>query len=390
MANTPQGAYSPSDDDLDELVGTTEDDEGEASDDAPERTAGASSGEEPGDNHQDAGAPGNAADGADEQGQHDEDGADEREPGAGEGSEADEAAPVPGAAPLSAIPPGSKPFAYRGAGAEHQLPGAHELPDGAVLIGKDATPTLRQLLASEAGLRQDFTRFRRESQRQIEDLKTRRVAREEEAEAVYQLFADLKKMTPEERWDFFTGFEQEAPKLELAVERRKIEQERKELEQARQGPRLTEDEQQEAQQKVLTNELNVTFRTLAQHEDAKLFTPEELTALYAKWAKRPQRLARTLTADEGEYRSGTTVFDDGEVWEDFQLLAGIKKRQVAANGAEARNRALNADRRPANVIPPTPTPNRAGGEGRKRTPNYSNNRKGFKNDFLSGKLDDPD
>jgi hypothetical protein len=387
MSMKPEGVYSPSDDELDELVEATGD-EGTAPDPAPEPARPAPDAESASVTPEDDETDNAAA------GEHDEDDELERQPAPADGEPLPDADP---AAPPAAIPPGAKPFTYSASKGQHTLPGALELADGSIVIAKDAQPEFRRFVASSHELRAHFTQFQRDTQRKLQQAETARVARAEEAEAVYGLFTELKKMSPEERWEFFQKFDEEAPKLELAIEKKKIAADRKALEEERAGPQPTPEEQQEQVQQLLTSELNATFRSLAEQADAKLFTRDELIALYQKWAKRPQRLARTLSADEGEFKKGQTIFDDSEVWEDFGLIANVKRRAGAAPapvGAAARNAALNADQsKRANPIPPVVTPRRpAAGQARNSDGTFKGNegRKKFKQDFMRGDLDDED
>lgn len=384
MADTPKDAPALTDDDFVGLVDEVESEFASGSDPAPATAPRAPSGEEPDDKRPGAAGADNAAGGG-----NDEDEPKRQPEGDAAAEVVDPAAAA--SAPPAAIPPGSKPFTYQATKGTHTLPGAHELPDGSVLIAKDALPDFRRTLASEAELRTNFVQFRRDTQRKLQAVETARVKREEEAEAVYKLFGEIRKMSPEQRWDYFQKFDEELPQIELSIERKKIDNDRAELERAKAGPELTEEEQQEQVQQFAAAELNTTFKTLEQHPDAKLFTRDELIDLYKKWAKRPQRLTRVAEQDGDGFKKGQVLFDDTDVFEDFQLLVGIKRRAAQAaggSGAAARNAALNADQDGKNKIPPVVPPARPAGPGTPRERTFKGDRKGFKNAFLAGDLDD--
>ncbi len=135
-----------------------------------------------------------------------------------------EATPPDPAAPAAI--PGAKPFQFKASGGMHSFPGATELPDGSVVITKDGQVELRRALASEREFKQNFNRTQAQFRRDLEAAKTARTAKDVEAEAVYKLFGDLKKMTAEERYDFFQDFDQRAPQLELEVQREQLKLER--------------------------------------------------------------------------------------------------------------------------------------------------------------------
>jgi hypothetical protein len=384
MPNTPQGAYSPSDDELDDLI-----EESGAADDtpdpAPEAPSSAPSGE-PAGNRTDE-DPANAVAGA-----HDEDDEPQRQP-EGEPTGEEDGAPTAAAeAPPAAPPAGSKPFQVKAAGGEHTLAGAFELQDGSVVIAKDAQPEFRRFVASAVELQKNFTQLRRNSQRQIQALTQAQTDRDLESGIIVDEWKKLLALSPEERWKYLQEMEQEAPTIQTAIERKKLDRDREQLKREREGPPLLDEEKEEQVQQLATNELAGTFSTLSQHEDAKLFTQEELKALWGKWAKRAQRLVRTATEDGNGWKKGQTVFDDTEVWEDFALLADVKKKAAAKagpTGAQARNAALNADQTGKTRIPPVVTPTRpAAGDGRKKQPSFAGNKKGFQKAFMAGDLDD--
>lgn len=387
MPNTPQGAYSPTDDDLDALIGEAAGPD-ETPDPAPEAASSAPSGD-PAGNRTDA-RPANAA-----AGEQETDDERAREPEGDEVEAVDTATPAPEAppAPPAALPAGSKPFQVKAAGGEHVLAGALELPDGSVVIAKDAQPEFRRFVASAVELQKNFTQLRRNSQRQMQALQQAQTDRDLESGVIVEEWKKFLAMSPEARWEYAQQLDAEAPTIQTAIERKKLERDREQLKREREGPPLLDEEKEEQAQQGAAKELAVTFRSLATHEDAKLFTQDELQKFWAKWARRPQRLMRTATEDGDGWTKGQTVFDDTEVWEDFQLLADVKKKAAATagpTGAAARNAALNADQT-GTRIPPVVAPTRpAAGDGRKKQPSFSGNKKGWKKAFAAGELDDPE
>lgn len=281
-------------------------------------------------------------------------GAEDRDVATGE-QPAPAAAPAkePAAAPAALAPsvPGAKPFQFNAAGGVHTLQGASELPDGSVVIAKDSLIDFRRTLASGRELQQNFRRTQSEFARQLKAAQEARTTKDVEAEMVYAMFGNLKKMTPEERWDYFQKFDEEAPKLELEVQRKQIEQDRAALARQKAGPVATPEEQMEQVQSVLTTELNATFSRLAALPEAKAFSKDELIELYKKWATRTNRLTRQAEQDNPQagIKKGDWLFDDDDVVNDFRFMLSVKQKAGGGSAAAARNAAMNGDQ---SAIPP--------------------------------------
>lgn len=373
MANTPQGAYTPSDDELDELVSAAEGDEGNAPEpvDGPEPIAD----DEPSSEGQEPGSETTA----------------EAEEGAETDAEAEptETSDEDGAPALTDAPAASsQPFKIKGAGQEHVMPGITEMKDGSLRATKEAAAQLRQTLASAIGIQHQWKEERRGLQRELREARESKSDKEIEAETIVSLFGDLREMTPEERWAWANKFAEEAPKLEIAIDKKKLERDREALKREREGGNLLPEEQQERVQEALGTELRETFTRLMQRPEAKLLTPEDKRTLWQKYAADPARLVRQATEDMPEQgiKKGDTIIDDGDVAYDFNYLVSIRQRSQATTTAGQRNAALNADRQRTNAIPPTP---------RARTPQGAPNgqikkpksRKDFEKQFMAGKLD---
>jgi hypothetical protein len=375
MANTPEAGIELSDDDLDELVQAEMSDvtpSTSTTDPAPPSTEPAA--EEAGANSTETSEGANSADG------EERDGTADGQPAAAAAGEVNPA--DAGAAPAATIPEGAKPFTYQATKATHTLAGALELPDGSVVIQKDALPDFRRLLASEREFAANFTQFRRDTQRQLNAAKAERTARETEAEAIVKLFEDVLKMDPDQRYDWAMKLDEERPKLELEVQRAQLARDREALQRERAGPELSPEEQQERFTAVVTQALEETFQRLMTAPEAKALTKEEVQEIYQRWQRRPQRLFRQATEDGADYKKGDTVYDDAEIVEDFRFAIGLKKKQPATPAA-ARNAALNADT--ATQIPPAVRPG--------RVPTQPAKKKAEKFDrdaFMRGELDDQD
>jgi hypothetical protein len=195
MAHTPSESTDLSDDDLDEIVAS----QFAESTDAPEPTAPDS----PADEAADTPAP---------------DGTDNAPPGDVDTDPAASAQPEPSAS-ATASPAAGKPFQFKASGGVHTLPGALELPDGSVVIPKDSQPEFRRVLASQRELEANFKQTKRDFDRKIQQATTQRTAKDVEADAVTALFADIQRMSPEERWNYFVEFDAKIPELRNEIAR---------------------------------------------------------------------------------------------------------------------------------------------------------------------------
>jgi hypothetical protein len=123
---------------------------------------------------------------------------------------------------VPAIPAGAKPFQFKASGTVQTLPGAHELPDGSVLVTKDALTEVRRTFANERDLSAQFTKYRRESDRKIRDAQTQRTEKDAEADAVIAWGAELAQLPPDELAQRLMEFQGNVPRYQLDLERRRL------------------------------------------------------------------------------------------------------------------------------------------------------------------------
>lgn len=376
MGNKPEGAYTPSDDELDDLVNTASGEDGTDDEvELPESPAAPSTdaaapARASTETDQTPGAPGTTTEGDDE---------DDDEPETGRAAPAAE--PAPDAQP--APPPGSKPFQFKASGQERVLPGALELADGSVAIPKTEVGRFRSTLASAVEIQGQFTRYQRETRRQLEGLQAERNEKDVAADAIAAQFAELETMDEDQLWEWVQKFRADIPKLKQDIREAQLTHREKMIEAKAKPPEPTPEERTEQRQQALTNELAATYRRVADVAEVKQYlTKEELDKIFQKHSRRLERLVTTADADDPDngIKKGQTLFDDTEVLEDIDIAISLKKK-AGAGGAAARNAALNADVR--NNIPPAPrratTGAAAGGKGDKPW---------SKKAFLAGELDD--
>ncbi len=376
MAESPETAAEITDDDLDAIVAEIEGDEPEVTE-TPEPVSPAPASDD---------AP-KAGDETDRQ-------------GSGTGEEQDEVAapepkaadPAPAAAP--AVPagtpappaptPAGKPFQFRASGGVHTLPGAIELEDGSIVIPKDSQADFRARLASERELAKNFKELRREMSQKLTAAQRKQEAEKIESDAIAELFLQIQKMSPDERFEYFEKFDAEVPKLKLEIERKQLEREREALREER-NPTPSPDEKAEARQEALQTELRATYNRVIAHPSVKALNPDDVNAVFRKHAARLERLVQ-------KEADGSEVFDDAEVLEDLEILVQTAARiraSVPAGGAPpatpaARNAARNAD---LNAIPPVVAA-RPPAPAPRVVKKYKGDRSDFKNDFMSGALDE--
>jgi hypothetical protein len=324
--------------------------------------------------------------------------------------------PAAPAAPARAAPPApappapvpDRPFQYKAMGAEHTLPGATVLADGRLVIAPTAVPDLAKTLASQRELQTNFQKVTRQHAAALEEAKREGSEKIAEAEAMRAYMADLLAMDPDTRYEALQKLEQDMPRLqaevrekEITKERERLAAERKAFEEERAGPKPTQEEQAKQFVQTVHNELANTYNRLKQDPDAKLLSAEEYNAVFAKHAKKPNRLIVRAEADDeaAGIKKGDYLFDESELIEDLELAVKIKKEAMAAAGASAPpaptgaaavNAARNADK-PVNVIPPVVPPaapvNPAPRQGGKKKPM---SKAEFRRKFTAGELDDPD
>ena len=376
MPQNAEGAYSPSEDELDELVGEVTEDlrSPDATDTETEPTPVESGAESTGDGPSEETSEGQDAD--DELAETEE------------GQKPTTPAATPAATAARDAVAGEKPFTFKAAKAEHSFQGIAELPDGTLKVTKEAIPQLRGVLASFVELQRTSKEERRNLQRELKRIQSDRSDREIEADAVTRLFKDVEKMTPEERWMWAENFGAETPKLQLEIERQKLERERAAIARQRDGGDLTDEEQGERYQGVLQTEVQSTFTRLFQDPSARHLTVQDRRDLYEKWLKKASRLVATLDRDDPQTggKKGQQVFDDQDIVDDFTERVRIRQEAAKTVTAASRNATQNADLRGGNRPPPTVKGGRIPGQDgqKKATPK---DRKGFKKAFMRGDLD---
>lgn len=372
----PDNAYTPSDDELSELVeGATEDLVTEAPDEGTEPTPATSRAESETEPESEQTPEGQEAE------------AEIEEEGADPTTE-----PTPAGEAAREAPKG-KPFKFKASGAEHTFAGVEELEDGTLRVSKDATPQFRGVLASYVELQRTSKTERRELQRQLNAALTKKSDKDHEADAISKLFKDIQTMSPEERWAWAENFTENAKSLELDVKRAAIDRKEKELEAKQNGQQdLLPEEAEEQLTQTLQKEVHSTFTRLLATPEAKTLPDEDRKALYEKWQRRALKLAVRATQDMPEIgvKKGQLYFDDADIVDDFNDRIALLKRTKGTVTAAQRNAKMNADQGGARRTPPPAV--RGGrvpaGKGAKK--DLAKNRKGFKKKFLAGELDTPE
>jgi hypothetical protein len=370
----PAGAYTPSDDDLDELVGQATDDiSTEAPDEEAEPTAATSE-------------PESEPEAESVETPEGEEPTEEIEEEGAEGAEPDPAAAQAAAATES------KPFTFKASGAEHQFHGVTELKDGSLRTTKEAGTQLRQVLASYVELQKTSKTERRDLQRKLEAATKQRSDKDIEAEHLTKLFKDIEKMTPEERWVWAEEFTANVPTLQLEIQKAQLARDRAALEQERQGPVLSEEEQTEALTATVSTELNATFERLFKEPEAKHLTEEDRKALRERWAKKQLKLV--VKADKDDpitgAKKGQWIFDDGDVVDDFLYVTSLRKSTGKTVTAAARNAKMNADQGRRQAPPTIRGGKPPVGKGTTKPKDLRGKKKEYKKAFLAGDLDTPD
>lgn len=372
----PDNAYSPSADELDELVEeATEDLVTEAPDEEPEPRPAASRAESETEPESEQTPEGQEA-----EAEIEEEGPDSTTEPAPAGEAAREA-------------PKGKPFKFKASGAEHTFAGVDELEDGTLRVSKEATPQFRGVLASYVELQRTSKTERRELQRQLNAALTKKSDKDHEADAISKLFKDIQGMSPEERWAWAENFTENAKSLELDVKRAAIERREKELEARQNGQQdILPEEAEEQLQQTLQKEVHSTFTRLLATPEAKTLPDEDRKALYEKWQRRAVKLAVRATQDMPEIgvKKGQLYFDDADIVDDFNDRIALLKRTKGTVTAAQRNAKMNADQGGPRRTPP---PSVRGGKvpaGKGSKKDLAKDRKGFKKKFLAGELDTPE
>jgi hypothetical protein len=261
---------------------------------------------------------------------------------------------IPPAASAPAAPASGKPFQFKASGRDHSLPWASELPDGSVVIPKEAQAEFRREMASGRELQANFRNLQRERERERASWKTQRTEKDATADALAAMWAELLQKSPEQQWEYLNEFQGNIPRLRLDLERKQLDEQRRQFEEQAKGPQLSEEEQREEFTEKVRGELNATFHWIEQEPQFALLTPTERTQLRARWEKKPERLVRRATEDNPAQgiTKGDYLFDPSEVVEDIQFLIGNRKPAVPAKAKE-ENARRNADQVTTNRIPPT-------------------------------------
>jgi hypothetical protein len=264
------------------------------------------------------------------------------------------------------------------------------MPDGSLRASKEGAATLRQNLASALGIQAQWKQERRELQTQLREAKEGKSDREVEAEQIVNLFADLRTMTPEEKWAWANEFDEKAPKLEIEIEKRKLERDRKDLERQRSGAPATAEEAAEQRTEILSTEMRTTFQRIMALPEAANLTQEDKLALWNKWSKKPDKLVIIADRDMPDVgvKKGEPYFDDADVVEDFNDRVALRQSIKGTLTAAQRNQANNADRNRSNPIPPVVRGRQPAGNGRQASKPLKG--KAFNEAFLAGKLDTPE
>lgn len=383
MAKTPEGAYSPSDDELDELVsGTSEEPE-----DEPTETPASPSPDVVSDDQA------TATDDLDKD-EAGDDVVDEIEDEGTQAAPAEEVtppAPVADAAPT--IPVGAKPFQFKASGGERVLNDILELPDGSAVIPKDKIGSVRNILASAHELQVNFRTHARQTAQKLKDLAEERTEKDVAADSISALFKDLEGKTAEELWEWAQQFQASIPSLKNDIREKQLAHREALLEKRSKPAEPSPEERSEQRHTSIVNALNGTFTELAAHPDVKQWlTQSELTSIYQKHARRLDRLATVAEADDPKtgVKKGQEYYDDSDVRDDVEMAIDLKKR-AGGSPAAARNATANADKAP-NAIPPAPRGGKVPiqppkGKAKAGKPT---DRAQFRKEFMRGEHDDED
>ena len=378
MADTPEDAVALSDADLDDIVNDLNEE------------AGVSVGADTEEGSQESTAAGDETQSETETSGETELGAQvEEEAGATASETTQEESAATTAETLSAT--GSQPFEFTGAGQKHVLPGATELADGTVRIGKEGAARLRQTLASAVGIQSEWKEERKKLHRELAAATESKSDREVEADHIVSLFERLHAMTPEERYEWAANFTANTPKLEVEIEKAKLQRDRQRWERERSGAPQSEVEVQEQVQETLTQELASTFRRLIASPEAANLTAEDKRQLWDKWSKKPDRLVVRATRDMPDIgvKAGEFYFDDEDVADDFRTRAKLRGEVKPILSAANRNAQANADlKRRGNAIPPAVTSRQPAGDVKAKPKKLKG--KEFEKAFMKGQLDDKD
>lgn len=401
MPDSPEGAYSPSDAEIDEIVESLEGGDSAVATDDASAGAGPDEGEErlPADTRvgaaKDEGAePAEAA-----------------RPTAG-GAEpatkpAAEAAP---AAPGAPAAPAEKPFTFKAEGKDYQFPGIKLNEDGSATVPKEQLGAFKQYLAEGVAVRQRWPQEKRTYEKRIRQLERERdetrSAKDIEADAIIAQWEGLFKLPADQRYQALMDLEEQMPKLRIDIEKKKLDFERQEFERERSGAPATPEDEEEQVYEGLNRAVQETLKTLFAHPAAKYLTDEDKQDFAETWRSRAHTLLGRATEDGDGYKKGELIVNDDDVIADFRRTVLTAKRQQDKAEAARKTAEANAQRNAdlgGSRIPPTVargTTSQAGTksgkgdeeeeENAERAARKRRRRRGVRERFLSGELDSPD
>lgn len=314
---------------------------------------------------------------------------------AGDATPATDAAahPAPEAASAPAATAAGKPFQFNASGGVHTLTGASELPDGSVVISKDATTEFRRELAHGRELQANFTKYRRENDRKLRDVQSQRTAKDAEADAVIAWGSELASLSPQELAERLLDFQGNIPRYQLDLREKKLKEQERLVEEQRRGPQLSDEERQEQLVEQVGSMLDQEWQEILTAPAVAALPEADKRRVFDRWRQRPQMLMRRV-ADPKEAQAlgvepGSVVFDATELRND--LLYALELRKGAAPAAPSKaaqaNAQRNADQTRGNRIPPTPRGAAPVGQPRKSNGQFKAavgaNRKQFKDYLMS-------
>lgn len=284
------------------------------------------------------------------------------------------AQPVPGTASAPAVSVDGKPFQFKASGREQSLPWALERGDGSVVIPKDSANEFRRVLASQRELETNYQQAKRQFDRDLQAERSKRTAKDAEAEAYIAWGAELAQLPPDELATRLLEFQGNIPRYQLDLERRKIDEQRKLLEQQQKGPTLSSEEQQEQLTQSVFGALDEEWQTVGQMPEFKDLPEPDRQKVFDRYRKRPELMVRAVTnpqeAQALGIQVGQIVFDATALREDLLERVEFRKQAPAppkVSPAAQANAQRNADQqqvRKPNAIPPTVRSQAPIGQGR--------------------------
>jgi hypothetical protein len=243
-------------------------------------------------------------------------------------------------------PAGGETVPVQGIRDRGRSPCAHELPDGSVVIPKDAPHRVPPRPGSRRDLQANFTRTKRESDRKIRDAQTQRTAKDAEADAVIAWGAELAQKTPEELWQHLNEFQGNVPRYQLDLERRRLDEQRKQFELAGEGPAVERGGAARAVHGERAGRAGSDLRVSRSGRRVQGIDAEDKQTLRARWEKRPELLVRRATEDMPQHgiTKGDVLFDPSNLLDDAKFILAHRKPVAATEQGAAQNAIKNADR----------------------------------------------